>query len=134
MRGINRVFLVGRLGQEPQMRVSKTNQPWCTMSIATERSRKDGDAWIVETDWHDVKVFGDEAERCGKMLRKGSMVGVEGALTYDTWADDAGQKRRRARIASTRVTFLSDLKERGEAPSAAPADPPAAAAGEDLPF
>ena len=111
MRGLNRIVVVGRLGQEPELRVSKGNQPWVTFSVATNRGRRgEGDAWVEETDWHDVKVFGEDAERAARRLRKGSVVGVDGSLVYETWTDDAGQKRRRPRILARSVSFLSDLR------------------------
>lgn len=130
MRGLNRIVIVGRLGQEPELRVSKGNQPWATFSIATNRGKRgEGDAWVEETDWHDVKVFGDDAERSAKRLRKGSIVGVDGSLVYETWTDDAGHKRRRARILARSVSFLSDLRplEAGD-PGDAEADLEAVAA------
>jgi single-strand DNA-binding protein len=110
MRGMNRIVIVGRLGQEPELRVSKGNHPFLTFSVATSRSRRDGDGWVEETDWHDVKVFGDDAERASRRLRKGSVVAVDGMLVYETWTDDAGQKRRRPRIHAKSVSFVSDLK------------------------
>ena len=119
MRGLNRITLVGRLGQEPESRVSKNNYPLTTFSVATNRSRKEGDKWIEETDWHDVKVFGEDAERCTKRLKKGSCVAVDGTLVYETWTDDAGQKRRRPRILANKVEFLMDLKSLFLDPAAA---------------
>ena len=110
MRGMNRIVIVGRLGQEPELRVSKNNQPWLTFSVATNRGRREGDGWVEETDWHDIKVFGEDAERAARRLRKGSVVAADGALVYETWTDDAGQKRRRARVLANRVSFVSDLK------------------------
>ncbi len=113
MRGMNRVMLIGRLGRDPEVRQGKGGTPWGTFTIATNRPKKEGDGWIEETDWHDVKVFGEDAERCSRKLRKGSLVGVEGALVYDTWTADDGQKRRKARVAASRVHFLTDLRIAG---------------------
>lgn len=110
MRGMNRIVIVGRLGAEPELRVSKGNHPWATFSVATNRGRKEGDTWVEDTDWHDVKVFGDDAERAHRRLRKGSVVAVDGALVYETWTDDAGQKRRRPRILANRLAFVADLR------------------------
>ncbi len=112
MRGMNRVTLIGRLGRHPELRTSKAGNPWCTLAVATDRRRKDGDEWKTETDWHRVKVFGNDAERCERMLRAGSMVAIEGTMTYDKWEDDQGKKRISPRILAERVGFLSDLRER----------------------
>jgi single-strand DNA-binding protein len=110
MRGLNRIVVLGRLGQDPELRQAKNGNPWASFSVATSRGRKDGDTWIEETDWHDVRVFGDEAERCHRRLRKGSVVAVDGAMVYDTWTDEAGARRRKPRIHATRVSFVSDLR------------------------
>lgn len=133
MRGMNRIVLVGRLGQDPEVRQGKGGGAWCTLSLATNRSRREGDGWVEETDWHDVRVFGDDAERCQRRLRKGSVVAVDGALIYDTWTDDAGQKRRKARVAASRIQFVADLKE---AADATPEPPPSrdASAEAEIPF
>lgn len=116
MRGLNRLFLIGRLGQDPELRRSPGGTPWCALSVATSRGRVKDGAWVEETDWHDVRVFGDDAVRCEQRLRKGSAVAVEGALIYDSWTDDAGQRRRKARVVCNRVQFLAGLREAG-APS-----------------
>lgn len=123
MRGMNRIVIVGRLGQDPELRVSKGNHPFLTFSVATGRARREGDAWVEDTDWHDVKVFGDTAERASRRLRKGSVVAVDGALVYETWTDDAGQKRRRPRIHAKSVSFVSDLKPAEASDAADPIEP-----------
>lgn len=123
MRGMNRIVIVGRLGQDPELRHSKNGTPWCTMSVATNRSRKDGDQWIDETDWHEVKVFGDDAERSHRKLRKGSVVAVDGSLIYETWKDEAGNRRRKPRIVASRVQFVAELREQGTAEPAPDAEP-----------
>ena len=120
MRGVNRLIVVGRLGQDPELRTSKAGNPWCTFNVATNRSRKSGEQWVEETDWHRVKVFGTQAERCHEFLRRGSMVSVEGAVTCEQWTDDEGIKRSATRILAERVGFLSDMKASG-AESAVPA-------------
>ena len=110
MRGLNRIVVLGRLGQDPELRQGKNGSAWTMFSVATNRPRKDGDQWIEETDWHNVRVFGDEAERCHRMLRKGSVVAVDGAMVYESWTDDDGVKRRTARIVARNVTFVADLR------------------------
>lgn len=111
MRGMNRVTLIGRLGRHPELRTSKAGKPWCTLAVATNRRRKDGEDWKEETDWHRVKVFGDDAERCERMLRAGSMVAVEGTMTYDNWEDKEGNKRVSPQVLARDVGFLADLRE-----------------------
>ena len=110
MRGMNRIVIVGRLGQDPELRHGKTGTAWCSFAVATNRSRKDGENWIEETDWHDIKVYGEDAERSQRRLRKGSVVAVDGSLIYETWVDEHQARRRKPRIIATRVQFLADLR------------------------
>lgn len=140
MRGYNRIFLIGRLGQDPEIRVGKSGAPWGVLGVATNRARKEGDVWVEETDWHDVKVFGNEAERVQRLGRKGAMVAIEGSLVYETWNDDAGNKRRKARVMASRVQFVSDYRRPDDAvsgPAAAPmpsAEPAEATFETEIPF
>ena len=115
MRGLNKIVLIGRLGSHPEVRTGKAGNAWCALSLATDRVRKEGDEWKTETDWHQVRVFGKDAERCEQMLRSGSLVSVEGKLTYDKWEDDEGKKRISPRVLADRVGFLGDLRERATA-------------------
>ncbi|MEZ4320167.1 MAG: single-stranded DNA-binding protein [Myxococcota bacterium] len=115
MKGLNKIVLIGRLGSHPEVRQAKAGGAWCSLSVATDRARKEGDEWKTETDWHQVRVFGKDAERCEQMLRSGSLVSVEGTMTYDKWEDEDGKKRVAARILADRVGFLSDLRERASA-------------------
>jgi single-strand DNA-binding protein len=134
MRGVNRVFLVGRLGQDPEVRVGKSGQPWGVLGVATGRARKDGDNWVEETDWHDVKVFGSEAERAQKLGRKGAVVAVEGSMVYETWTDEQGNKKRRATVIANRIQFVADYR-RPEGFDAAPRpEAPAEPTIEVIPF
>jgi len=111
MRGVNRSVVVGRVGSDPELRTSKSGNPWCTFSVATDRKRKVDDQWVDETDWHRVKVFGREAEACQRFLRRGSMVGVEGSMNYEKWKDDDGRNRITPALLADRVSFLTDLRE-----------------------
>jgi single-strand DNA-binding protein len=111
MRGLNRIVIIGRLGADPELRQGKTGTAWCSFSVATNRHRKEGEAWVEETDWHDIRAFGEDAERCHKRLRRGSIVAVDGSLVYETWNDEQGQRRRRPRILASRLQFVSDLKQ-----------------------
>ncbi|MEQ1565883.1 MAG: single-stranded DNA-binding protein [Myxococcota bacterium] len=110
MRGLSRIVVIGRLGKDPELRTGKNGVVWASFSVATNRSRKEGDVWVDETDWHDVRVFGDDAERCQRRLRRGSVVAVDGSLVYEAWTDDQGVRRRKPRIVANRVQFVSDLR------------------------
>lgn len=111
MRGMNRVTLIGRLGRNPELRTARNGTSWCTLAVATDRRKKDGEEWKTETDWHQVKVFGSDAERCERMLRAGSLISVEGQMTYERWEDKEGRKRTAARVVARDVGFLTDLRQ-----------------------
>ncbi len=106
MRGLNQVTLEGNLGADPVQRTAKSGATWCTFAIATSRPKKEGDAWVDETSWHEVKAFGAEAERAISGLKKGAPVRVAGRLEYDKWQDAEGQNRRVAKIVAETVTIL----------------------------
>lgn len=106
MRGLNSVTLVGHLGRDPELRTSSTGGvSWATFTLATGRARRDGDQWVEDTDWHRIKVFGNQAETCHKHLGKGDLVIVEGSISYDTWEDKEGVRRTTTVILADRVTF-----------------------------
>lgn len=107
MRTMNQVTLIGRVGRDPEIRAAANGgTPWGVLSVATNRSKRDGDAWIEETDWHQVKVFGREAEYAGKYLRKGALVAVEGGIQYERWTGADGVKHYATRIVGERVSML----------------------------
>lgn len=86
---LNRVFLIGRLGNDPKLAYLPSGQPVAEMSVATDESYKDRDGNKVEkTEWHRVKVFGRSAEFCGQYLGKGRLVYIEGCLRTRKWQKD----------------------------------------------
>ncbi|MBN2798591.1 MAG: single-stranded DNA-binding protein [Deltaproteobacteria bacterium] len=106
MRGMNKVFLVGRLGAEPELRHGQQGgNPWCTLSVATSRSQREGDDWTQKTEWHRVKAFGKQAEMCQQHLHKGSVVAVEGSLAYRQ-TEREGQRHFWVDVLADRVSFL----------------------------
>ena len=79
-RGINKVILVGNLGQDPELRYTGGGTAVCNMRIATSESYKDKDGNMVEnTEWHTVVAWARLAEICGEYLKKGSQAYFEGA-------------------------------------------------------
>ncbi len=91
---INKVILVGRLGQDPKVTYMTNGNPVANLSVATDDSYKDREGNKVErTEWHRVAVYGRSAEFCGNYLTKGSLVYIEGTLRTRSWDDQQGQKR-----------------------------------------
>lgn len=115
MRGVNRVILVGNVGRDPEVRRSKSGDPWCTFSLATNRGVRDADGnWTTEADWHDIKAFGRTAEICSEYVRKGKAIAVEGSITYRKWQDNEGRNRYSTTILAERVQFVDKRDDHDE--------------------
>ena len=106
---VNKVILVGNLGKDPEVRYTSGGQAVANLRIATSRSWNDKQSGQrrEETEWHDVEVWGKQAEQCGEYLSKGRQVYVEGRLKTDKWQDkQTGQDRSRVKIVADSVRFL----------------------------
>lgn len=88
-RGINKVILVGNLGNDPETKYTQGGMAITTLSLATTSVRKDRDGNTQEkTEWHRVKLFGKLGEIAGEYLRKGRQVYIEGRLEYGSYEKD----------------------------------------------
>jgi len=88
-RGINKVILVGNLGNDPEVKYTQGGMAITTISLATTSVRKDKDGQQVEkTEWHRVKMFGKLGEIAGEYLRKGRQVYIEGRIEYGSYEKD----------------------------------------------
>jgi single-strand DNA-binding protein len=88
-RGINRVTLVGNLGNDPEVKYTQGGMAITTLSLATTSVRKDRDGNQQEkTEWHRVKLFGKLSEIAGEYLKKGQQVYIEGRLEYGSYDKD----------------------------------------------
>jgi single-strand DNA-binding protein len=93
-RGVNKVILVGNLGQDPEIRYTPDGKAIANLTVATGESWKDNQGQQQEkTEWHRVVVFGKLAEIVGEYLHKGSQVYFEGKLQTRKWQDQQGQDR-----------------------------------------
>ena len=94
-RGINRVILVGHLGQDPEVRYMSNGNAVANFSVATSESWKDKQTGETRdrTEWHRVVVFGKLAEIAGEYIKKGTQVYLEGQLQTRKWQDQSGQDR-----------------------------------------
>ena len=124
---VNKVILVGNLGKDPEVRYTTGGQAVANLRIATSRSWTDKQSGQKkeETEWHDVEVWGKQAEQCGEYLAKGRQVYVEGRLKTDAWDDkQTGQKRSRVKVVAETVRFLSSGGGRGAGAGAGRQGPP----------
>ena len=107
MAGVNKVIVMGHLGQDPEMRYTQSNDAVATLSIATSEQFKDKEGNKQErTEWHRVVLFGRTAEIAGEYLRKGSMAYVEGRLQTRKWTDKEGQERYTTEIVGDRLQLV----------------------------
>jgi single-strand DNA-binding protein len=114
---LNKAMIYGNLTRDPEMKALPSGMQVCSMSIATNRVYNDRDGKRQEnTDYHNVVVFGKQAETSAKWLTKGSGVYVEGRLQTRSWDKD-GQKQYRTEIVADRVQF-GPKTGAGGAPSA----------------
>ena len=94
-RGVNKVILVGNLGQDPEVRYMPNGGAVANMTLATSESWRDKQTGETKekTEWHRVVLFGKLAEVAGEYLKKGSQVYIEGALQTRKWTDQAGVEK-----------------------------------------
>jgi len=107
---VNKVILIGNLGRDPEVRYTSGGQAVASLRVATSRSWTDKQSGQKkeETEWHEVEVWGKQAEQCGEYLSKGRQVYVEGRLKTDKWQDkQSGQDRYKVKVVAENVRFLS---------------------------
>lgn len=128
MAGINKVIIVGFLGNDPELRTMPNGEAVANISVATSEAWTDkstGERREV-TEWHRIVFYRRQAEICGEYLKKGSRVYLEGRLRTRKWQDQNGQDRYTTEIQGDVLQMLdsrSDRQSDGYAPAAQPASP-----------
>src|SRR3954467_13289461 len=109
MAYLNKVFLIGNLTRDPELRVTPKGTAICQFGIAVNRQFKDeSGATRDETTFVDIEAWGKQGELVSKYLSKGSLAMVEGRLKLDQWEDKtSGQKRSKIKVVLDNVQFLS---------------------------
>ena len=103
---INKAFVGGNLTRDPEMKALPSGAKVTTFSVATNRVWKDQSGMRQEaTEYHNVVVFGRQAETCAQFLRKGSNCFIEGRIQTRSWDGPDGQKRYRTEVVADRVQF-----------------------------
>jgi single-strand DNA-binding protein len=147
-RGINKVIIVGNLGNDPDVKYTQSGSTITTVSVATTEAWKDKQTGQQQerTEWHRVKFFGRLAEIAGEYLKKGRQVYIEGSLRTDKYTGKDGVERYTTDIIASEMQMLGgggeggggergprpQRQEQGDAPRRQ--GPPAAAAGAPPPF
>lgn len=120
-RGVNKVILVGNLGNDPEVKYTQGGTAVASISLATTSSRKDRDGNRQDkTEWHRVKFFGKVAEIVGEYLHKGSQVYVEGRIEYGSYDKDGVTVYTTEIIGDDMQMMGSADGQRSQAPSRAP--------------
>jgi len=150
MAYLNKVFLIGNLTRDPELRVTPKGTAICQFGIAVNRQFKDDSgATRDETTFVDIEAWGKQGELVSKYLSKGSLAMVEGRLKLDQWEDkNSGQKRSKIKVVLDNVQFLSSRgsgggsgdsgsPERHSPPARGGSgrqEPPASTVEDDVPF
>ena len=117
-RGINKVILVGNLGNDPEVKFTQGGMAVCTLSLATTSVRKDKDGNQQEkTEWHRVKLFGKLGEIAGEYLKKGRQVYIEGSIRYDKFTGQDGVEKYFTDIVADEMQMLGGGSEGGDRPA-----------------
>ena len=135
MAYLNKVFLIGNLTRDPELRVTPKGTAICQFGLAVNRQYKDeSGATRDETAFIDIEAWGKQGELCSKYLQKGSLSFIEGRLRFDSWEDKtSGQKRNKLKVVLENVQFLSRGGGGGAAAAAGGGEAAAAAGGDDPP-
>lgn len=116
-RGVNKVIIVGNLGQDPETRAMPSGMSVTTISVATSEQWKDKQSGERKerTEWHRIAFFGRQAEVAAEYLHKGSKVYVEGMLRTRKWQDKQGNDRYSTEIIANELQMLDPKPQNGGA-------------------
>lgn len=123
MASVNKVIVLGNLGQDPEVKYTPAGAAVCTLSVATTRSWKSKESGEKqeETEWHRVVMYDRLAEIAGEYLKKGRPVYVEGRLKTRKWQDKDGQEKYTTEVVAESMQLLGGREEaQAQAPAPAP--------------
>lgn len=114
-KGVNKTFLLGNVGKDPEVRATQGGTVVASFSLATpDRVKRNGE-WVDESTWHNLVAFGRTAEIIRDYVRKGSQLYVEGKLQTRSWDDkESGQKKYRTEIIVNELTLLGGKRDGGQ--------------------
>ncbi|MDD2560828.1 MAG: single-stranded DNA-binding protein [Eubacteriales bacterium] len=114
---MNKIFLIGNLTRDPELRSTQSGVPVCTFTVAVNRRRQSAEAGQPEADFFRVTTWRQLAENCNRYLAKGRKVGVSGTLTLQNYTGNDGQQRYSLEVQADEVEFLTPRSETGDAPA-----------------
>src|SRR4051812_16603922 len=122
MRGVNRVFLIGNLGRDPDLQHLEGNIAVAKFPLATTETYKDKNGTLIsQTEWHTVVLWRGLAELAQKYLHKGSLVYIEGRIRTRNWEDKDKNKRFSTEILGDNLVMLDKRKEQTDGQAETPA-------------
>lgn len=132
---VNKVIIVGNLGQDPEARFTPQGTAVTNLSVATNESWKNQNGEIQDrTEWHRVVIYGKMAETASQYMQKGQMVYVEGRLQTNEWEDQNKNKRKTTEIRCDNFTMLGRRSDVGVVKNVQEASPTKEEESDDLPF
>ena len=140
-KNVNKVILVGNVGQDPEVKYTPSGVPVARLSLATnERFKDKNDQWQDRTEWHSIVAWQRLAEIVGEYVRKGTKLYIEGKLQTTSWQDQqSGEKKYRTEIVARDIILLGS-RENGEKGAAEASndtsdpEPVSSVVDEDIPF
>jgi len=133
MSGVNKVFLLGFTGKDPELRFLPNGTAIASFSLATSETWKDSSGEKKDrTEWHNLVAFGKLGEICGEYLSKGKQVFVIGKLQTDAWKDKDGNQRSATKVIVSEMQMLGGGGKKEEKQGLP--EPPAPRTDEDIPF
>ena len=138
---VNKITLIGNLGKDPDIRTLENGTKVCTFSLATNENFKDkNDNWQTVTDWHNIVAWRYLADKAERELKKGSLVYIEGKMTYRKFTDKEGLEKTSAEVVASVLQSLDkrennpSLSDGGNKFNPAAKPPSQAEQDDDLPF
>jgi single-strand DNA-binding protein len=118
---LNRVEIIGRLGQDPELRYTAEGRPIAQINLATSASFRDRESGLRKehTEWHKVVLFGKSAEVAERFLQKGSLCHIEGALKTRKWTSKEGIEQKTTEIVGNHLLLLEPKPETSKSEPAA---------------
>lgn len=115
MASLNKVMIIGNAGRDAELRYISTGTAQAQFSVAVNNRRKNQSSgeWEDQTEWFNVVVWGDQAERISQYVTKGRQVYVEGRLQTRNWDDDQGQKHYRTEVIAQTIQLLGSRDSQG---------------------
>ncbi len=136
MASLNKVMLIGNLGKDPELRHTGSGMAVATFSLATSEryKNKQSGEWEEKTEWHNVVLWGKQAETAGQYLSKGKTVYIEGRLQTRKWQDRDGNNRYTTEVVGESMKMLSPKGDGGRSGDSYSEPVSSSAMAEEPPF